>query len=176
MYRIDKLLKLDQKIFHTADLAILWEITNKNTLYTTIRRLVKKGVLISLQKGLYSTVAPEQLDPIQVGFAFLHRFAYLSTETVLAKAGIISQIIYPITFISDVSRRFNVGRREYLVRRMQVKFLYHPAGIEESSGIFVASIERAVADLLYFNRHYHFDQKEKIDWPKVRAIQKEVCY
>ncbi len=176
MYKIDKLLKLDQKIFHTADLALLWEITNKNTLYTTIQRLVKKGVLISLQKGLYSTVVFEQLDPVQVGLAFLHRFAYLSTETVLMKAGLINQIVYPLTFISDVSRRFNVSKQEYLVRRMQTRFLYHPMGIEETNGIFVASIERAVADLLYFNSCYYFDQKERINWQRVRFIQKEVGY
>ena len=38
MYKIDVLLKQDQKVFHTQDLALLWGIINKNTLYTTIKR------------------------------------------------------------------------------------------------------------------------------------------
>lgn len=37
MYRIDKLLKANQKLFHTKDIYLLWGITNKNTLYTTIK-------------------------------------------------------------------------------------------------------------------------------------------
>lgn len=176
MYKIDKLLKLEQKIFHTADLGLLWEISNKNTLYTTISRLVKKGVLISLQKGLYATVSLEQLDPLKIGPAFLHRFAYLSTETVLAKEGLISQVIYPLTFISDVSRKFKINEREYLVRRIKKEILFNPYGMMEINGVFIATPERAVADLLYFDPHYHFDRKEKIDWEKVKLIKKEVGY
>lgn len=167
-------MKLEQKIFHTQDLAILWGITNKNTLYTTISRLVKKGVLISLQKGLYATVPVEQLDPLKIGLAFLHRFAYLSTETVLSREGLISQVIYPLTFISDVSRKFKINEREYLVRRIKKEILFNPYGLMETDGVFLATPERAIADLLYFDPHYHFDQKEKIDWEKVNLIRKEI--
>jgi len=44
MYRINELIKLDRKIFHSNDLAIAWGISNKNTLYTTIKRYVQKGI------------------------------------------------------------------------------------------------------------------------------------
>jgi hypothetical protein len=40
----------------------------------------------------------------------------------------------------------------------------------------MANIERAVADLLYFNSNYYFDNKKRIDWKKVKKIQKEVGY
>ena len=56
MYRISELIKLDHKIYHSNDLAILWGITNKNTLYTTIKRYVQKGVLTPIDRGLYSTI------------------------------------------------------------------------------------------------------------------------
>ena len=90
MYRIDTLLKLKEKLFHTNDLALLWGITNKNTLYTTIKRYLQKGILIPVHKGFYSTVPIDQLDPFKLAIGYLHRFTYISCETVLIQEGIIS--------------------------------------------------------------------------------------
>lgn len=174
MYRIDKLLKTDQKLFHTGDIAILWGITNKNTLYTTIKRYVEKGVLISLHKGFYSTVSIEQLDPVRLGVGYLHNFAYLSCESILVVKGIIFQQDFKITLISSHSVRFKIGEREYLVRKLLDKFLYNPIGITNENGIYQATTERAIADMLYFAPHYHFDAHDKINWKEVKKIQKEV--
>jgi len=102
MYRISELIKVDRKIYHTNDLALLWDITNKNTLYTTIKRYVQKGVLIPIYKGLYSTVPLSQLDPLELGKAIIHRYTYLSTESVLATAGVISQVTYAYTRIFSI--------------------------------------------------------------------------
>lgn len=176
MYKIDKLLKLPQKIFHTQDLALLWGIDNKNTLYTTIKRYIQKGILIPIQKGFYSTVPFDQLDPVSLGIGFLHHFAYLSTESVLAQAGIIAQTTYQITLVSEVSKKFTLGGYSYLSRRLKPPFLYQTAGIENRDGKFIASPERAVADMLYFNPQYYFDAPKLIDWQRVKDIQKEVGY
>jgi hypothetical protein len=43
-------------------------------------------------------------------------------------------------------------------------------------GIFMASTERAVADMLYFNPKYHFDIPESINFDTVKSIQKEIGY
>jgi len=40
----------------------------------------------------------------------------------------------------------------------------------------MATLERAAADMLYFNPKYHFDVRESIDFKKVETIQKEVGY
>jgi hypothetical protein len=176
MYRINELIKLDRKIYHTNDLAILWGITNKNTLYTAIKRYVQIGILLPIFKGLYSTVPFSQLDPIEVGKAIIHRYTYLSTESVLAEAGVISQATYAYTFVSDQSKRVAVGSMSFLFRQLKDVYLYNPAGIESRNGIFVATLERAAADMLYFNPRYHFDLPESINFEKVRSIQKEVGY
>jgi len=42
--------------------------------------------------------------------------------------------------------------------------------------INTASLERAVADILYFNPTYYFDAHNIIDWTKVKNIQKEIGY
>jgi len=176
MYKLNELIKLDRKLYHSNDLAILWGITNKNTLYTTVKRYVKKGILIPVFKGLYSTVPISQLDPRVLGQAIIHNKAYLTTESVLATEGMISQFTYMYTFVSTVSRKLTVGNLTFLYRKLKDIYLNNPAGIEEKEGFFAATAARAVADMLYFNPNYHFDLSDSIDWEKVKAIQKEVGY
>jgi hypothetical protein len=151
-------------------------MANRNTLYTTIKRHVQKGVLIPIYKGLYSTVPLHQLNPFELGKAIIHRYTCLSTETVLAQAGVISQTIYAYTFVSDQSRKVSLGGMSFLFRKLKDEYLHNPAGIENQNGVFVATTERAVADMLYFNPKYHFDVLESIDFEKVKSIQKEVGY
>jgi len=176
MYRINELLKLDRKIYHSNDLSILWNITNKNTLYTTIKRYVQKGVLLPIYKGLYSTVPLSQLDPLELGKAIIHRYTYLSTESVLAQAGVIAQSTYAYTFVSNLPRKVSVDNLSFLFRQLKDEYLFNPSGILDQNGIYVASTERAAADMLYFNPRYHFDVPTSIDFNRVELIQKEVGY
>lgn len=176
MYRISELLQVDRKLFHTNDLAILWGITNKHNLYMTISRYINKGVLFPVYKGLYSTVPISTLDPLELGIAIIHRYTYLTTESVLSQAGIISQIAYDYTYVADRSKRVSVGQWSFRFRKLKDEYLYHPAGVEKQNGYHIASPERAVADMLYFNPNYHFDVLESINYDKVSSIQKEIGY
>ncbi|OGK16216.1 hypothetical protein A2690_03180 [Candidatus Roizmanbacteria bacterium RIFCSPHIGHO2_01_FULL_39_12b] len=176
MYKIDKLLKQDQKLFHTGDLALLWGITNKNTLYTAVKRYVQKGILIPIHKGFYAVVALDQINPSRIAIGFLHRFAYVSCETVLLKNNIIFQSPNYITLITDISKSFSVAGYEFKVRKMKDQYLHNDFAVHNINGVLTANLERSVADMLYFNPHYHFDNRAGIDWKKVKQIQKEVGY
>jgi hypothetical protein len=176
MYRISELLQIDRKLYHTNDLAVLWGIANRQTLYVTISRYVDQGVLFPVYKGLYATVPVDSLDPLALGAAIIHRYTYLTTESVLAQAGAIAQRVYDYTFASDQSRRVTVGRWSFRFRQLKDEYLYHPLGISSQNGIFIASPERAAADMLYFNPRYYFDVPESIDFDQVRALQKEIGY
>lgn len=170
------LLKQERKVFHTNDLALLWGITNKNTLYTTIKRYKQNGVLIPIHKGFYSVVPPSELDPTTLGVSYLHSYTYLSTETILAREGIIAQAIPAITLISNTSKKFDLAGNYYVVRKMKDEFLYNDLGIVQKDNHREAAVERAAADLLYFNPKYHFDNREAINWARVKDIQKEVGF
>ena len=176
MYRINELLASNQRLFHTNDLAVLWRMENRQTLYKTISRYLAKGILFKVFKGLYSIVPLKDLNPVTVGQAVIHQYTYLSTETVLAQAGIISQLVYNWTFIASVSKRVVVGDWSFRYRQMKDEFLFSLSGIGFDNGNRVALPDRAVADLLYYNPHYHFDVPELIDFDSVRWIQKEVGY
>ncbi len=176
MYRISELIKLDRKTFHTNDLAIVWGIASRHTLYQTITRYVDRGILFPIYKGLYATVPVASIDPIELGKAIVHRYAYLTTETVLAQAGVISQSMYAFTYATDLSKHITVGQWSFRYRQLKDVFLHNPAGILEQRGLFVATLERAVADMLYFDPKYHFDLQEAIDFNKVRTLQEEIGY
>lgn len=167
---------MEEKLFHTKDLALIWGIKNKNTLYTTIKRYIQKGILIPIHKGYYSTVPLDQINPIRLAIGHLHTFAYLSCESVLIKEGVIFQKENYITLVSSVSKKITLGDNSFLVRKMKDEFLYNDCGIEKKGGIITATLERAVADLLYFNPKYFFDNPKKINWRKVKEIKKIVGY
>ena len=133
-------------------------------------------MLIPIYKGLYTTVPLSQLDPLELGKAIIHKYAYLSTESVLAQAGVIAQTIYSYTFVSDTPKKVSIGTMSFLFRQLKQDYLYNPVGIINDHGVFVATPERAAADMLYFNPKYYFDVPESIDLEKVRIIQKEIGY
>jgi len=176
MYRLSELLRLGRKIYHTNDLAILWGITNKHNLYMTITRYIDKGVLFPIYKGLYSAVPLASLNPLELGQAIIHRYTYLTTESILSQSGIISQPVYDYTFVADLSKHVSMGQWSFRYRQLKDDYLHNPTGIVAQDGVFIASTERAVADMLYFNPKYHFDIPESIDFEKVRLIQKGVGY
>lgn len=174
--RFSEIAKLGILVFHPNDLANLWQIKNSNTLHTTLTRYTKEGLIFRIQKGLYSIREVGKIDPLLLGVKALHRYAYVSTETILARSGIIFQEIPKITLISSISKNFTVADQEYHSRQLADKFLFNDAGIIKENGVQIASVERAVADLLYFNPHYYFDAQNLIDWKKVREIQKQIGY
>ena len=94
----------------------------------------------------------------------------------LGRAGVIFQLSSQITLVSSLSKIISIGDQSYRVRSMRDEFLYNNLEISMENGIPIASPERAMADLLYFNPHYYFDNWKALDIKKVRSIQKEVGY
>lgn len=176
MYRIKELLRQKKPYYHTQDLAVAWGINNRNTLYKTISRYIKGGVLKPAHKGFYTTLSLDEIDPVELGVGFLHTFAYLSCESILAAGGIINQNPEGLTLVSSVSKTFNLAGRAYKVRRLSDEFLANNLGLVKKGDHFEASPERAVADLLYYNPKYFIDNKSLVDWVKVKAVQKEVYH
>jgi len=175
MDKISVLIQQPQKLFHTSDLKVIWGIYNESTLYQTIYRLIKKKIFFRVQKGLYSMVPLNQLDPIEIGFRAINHFSYLSTETVLSKNGIINQSPNKITFLSSAPANFTINGNLYLVRQLKPQCLNNTVGIiQNDKGVFMATIERAIADMLYFQPNYHFDADNLINWKLVKNYQQQI--
>jgi predicted transcriptional regulator of viral defense system len=172
--RFAQIAALGETLFHSGDLAKLWDIQNPDTLHTTLSRYVKQGLLQRVYKGLYSIKALDTIHPWLLGLKALHEYAYVSTETILYTAGVINQKPGCITLVSGKSMRFRVRSVSYYSRRMSDAFLYNPAGVEVKEGIRRASTERAVADLLYYNPGMYIDNPGLYDQDKLVELQKNI--
>jgi len=164
----------DRDIFHVQDLALIWDISNKNTLYTTISRYKKRGILYPIYKGFYGTKPINKLHQWELGTKATHSFAYVSCETILSQNGIINTIPSQITILSNCSRSFAVGENLYRLRQLHERYLHNSTGIIYGDNFAYASPERAIADLLYFNPAAHFDAP--IDWKIIRQLQGNIGY
>jgi predicted transcriptional regulator of viral defense system len=168
--------RMGETVFHTRDLANLWRIKDNNTLHTTLKRYAQRGLLFRIYKGFYALVPASEIDSRLLGVKALHEYAYISTETILAEVGIISQKIEWITLVGSRSKKFFVGDRSFLSRKLADRFLFNPIGIQKKGEVNTALPERAVADLLYFNPDAYLDGASLVDWKKVRALQKKIGY
>ena len=176
--RFAQLAKLGEFVFHARDLANLWHIQNLNTLYTTLRRYAKQKLLFRIYKGFYALKPVGELNPFLLGVKALHEYAYVSCETILVQEGILQQRIESITLVSSQTKRFSIGDYSYLSRKLADQFLYNPFGVGEEDGIRKATLERAAADLLYFNPRAYLDagNSHSIDWRRVKQIQQQIGY
>ena len=166
--------KINDTIFQVDDLARIWGISNRNTLLTSLKRYIKDGLIYRIYRGLYSIKPLTELDPLLLGPKAFNGYCYLSGETILAKHGVIFQQVEYYTFIGEKSRRFEIGDYKYYCRQLKDGFLYNDIGVEKNGKFNIATLERAVADILYFNPRYHFDNPNIIDWKEVKRIQRFV--
>jgi len=166
--------KLAIPIFHIDDLARIWGVNNRNTLSTSLKRYVEGGLVYRLYRGLYSIKPVAELDPFLLGSQAINSYCYLSGEIVLAKQGIIFQPVGYFTFVGKKTKRFEIGNYKYYCRQLKDEFLYNDTGIDKTGEFNLATPERAVADILYFDPRYHFDNPGAIDWAEVKRIQAAV--
>jgi len=174
MDKLQILLKQNKKLFHTNDLRLLWNIKNPATLRKTISRYIQKGVLIPVYRGFYSVIALKEIKPLELGSSAIHNYCYVSTETVLVQNGIIFQNLSAYTFCSSKTKTIQIGDKIYKSRQLADIYLYNKIGIIDMENYRIATVERAMADMLYFNPHYYFDQEKSIDKEKFEKIKMEV--
>ncbi len=170
------LLEQDKNIFRTPDLAVLWNIEKKNTLYTTIKRYVNRNILYRIQKGLYSTLPISKLHPYELGCAISGPLSYISTETVLANQGVIMQDVRQITLVGRKNKEFKINDKSYICRYLNKEFLVNRAGINTKKHYSIATKQRAAADLYHFNPKYFLDNEEAIEKASLEKIKSTIGY
>lgn len=166
--------KLNELIFQVDDLARIWGVINRPNLLITLKRYADSGLIYRLYRGLYSLKKVEELDPLALGAKAINSHCYLSGETILAKHGVIFQQTNYLTFIGQKTKRFQIGSNKYYCRQLKDDFLYNDSGIIKTGQFNEASLERAVADILYFNPRYHFDNPGAINKIELKKIQRNV--
>jgi len=141
---IKKLKTLDKGYFTVADMQ---KITNlsRNSLKVTISRLIEKGVLTKIRRGIYQLVFSEINIPKVANQ--LYYPSYLSFESALSKYGILSQIPYTQTFATTKkSKKMTLLDTEVEFRQIKEELFF---GYTMNAGIYIAEKEKALLDQLY---------------------------
>jgi predicted transcriptional regulator of viral defense system len=141
---IQTLRGFNKPYFTVADLEKILEM-KRDSLYVTLNRLVKDGVLIRLRRGVYQ---PEfQSLELERTANELYYPSYLSFESALSRYGILSQIPYTMTFATNRrSKRISLVNREVEYKQLKKEYFF---GYKLEKGIYIAEPEKAVLDQLY---------------------------
>lgn len=173
---LQRLTTQNKRVFRNSELALLWGITNRNTLHTTLTRYQTREVLYRLTRGVYSVLPINKLNPYEIGCAISGPLSYISTETVMANSGIINQSVYTITLMGSKHKEFTVNDQKYLCRFLNPNFLVNRTEILEHNGYAIASDIRAVADIKHIQPKYYIDQGNQLNKVELEKLQKEIGY
>lgn len=141
---IKKLRGFHKSYFIVADLEKVLNL-KRESLYVTLNRLVKSGVLVRLARNIYSLFI-ESVDIEKIANE-LYFPSYLSFEQVLSRYGILSQIPYTQTFatVRPTKKMTITGVAvEYSHVKKELFF-----GYTLTDGRYIAEKEKALLDQLY---------------------------
>lgn len=161
------LLRSRKTVFSFTDLALLWSGPVTNAVRVRVNYYVNHGELIHLYRGVYAK------DKNYSRFELATKIyipAYVSFESVLAKAGIIFQFYGQIFAASYLTRAVTIDNQVYSYRKIKNSVLTNPMGIENKESSSIASPERALLDTMYLNTNYHFDNLAPVNWDKIFEI------
>lgn len=139
-----KLKTLEKPYFNIADFEKILGL-KKESLYVTLNRLVKSGVLRRLKRGVYEVIFSE--SRIEEVANQLYWPSYLSFESALSRYGIMDQIPYTLSFATPKkSKKISLAGREIEYRQIKRELFF---GYKKEGKILIAEPEKALLDQVY---------------------------
>lgn len=141
---IKKLRSLNKPYFIVADLEKILRL-ERDSLYVTLNRLVKSGVLQRLSKNIYTLFTEEtDLEKIALETYFP---SYLSFEQALSQYGILSQMPYALTLATPRPTKIkSIGNVTVEYSHLKKELFF---GFILKNGKYIAEKEKALLDQLY---------------------------
>ena len=168
-YKLDILHKSGKTVFSTADLALAWNIENKNVLRVGIARAKRAEYLAEIRRGVYH-IKGVTVEVLELA-GKLKKNSYISFETVLAREGLVHQWYDTIFSASDRKSYIRNAYGIFSYRRLPEDILNNRRGIVNNGTYFIATKERAVCDYFYAIGYTHLDAVEGLD----RAIMQDIA-
>lgn len=144
------------------------------TLAVLIRRLIKTGVLIRLERNKYLVSKMGTHEFLIANF--LYEPSYVSFESALNFHGVLPQFPYEITSATTKKpKEKTVGEKAYHYSRIKKSLFW---GYDKTNGFLLADPEKALLDLLYIaakgQRIVHTDDLiiERLNITKLRRYTK----
>ncbi|GAB6271229.1 MAG TPA: hypothetical protein DHO02_01820 [Syntrophaceae bacterium] len=161
---IAAILRCPRTVFTFKDIALLWRNPDQKAVIAGINYYVGTGQIHRIRRGIYAK--DQNYDKTELACR-IYTPAYVSFETVLARAGINFQYYGQIFIASYLAREIVVDDQVYQYRKLKNALLTDSTGVSNNNGIAIATPERAFLDTLYLNTDYHFDNLAPLDLDKV---------
>jgi len=158
---LSTLLRSSNTVFTFKELSLIWNETDVKLTKKRVYRYTKMGKLYPIRRGIYAK--DKNYDRLELANKIFTP-AYISLETVLSREGIVFQHYDQIFVVSYLSREISCDGQIYVFRRMKDVVLMDSIGIEKEDNYYIASKERALLDMIYLNKNYHFDNLSSINW------------
>lgn len=172
LYR--KLSEKQYPVFSMEDVGFFFPKEKKDTLKQSLSRWKKNGFIASLRKGLYELVYPEPRVLSDMYLANrIYSPSYVSLETALSHYSLIPEVSMTVLSItSKPTRRFKNHHGLFMYSSVQPK-AFCGYTIENHGGteILIAEPEKALADLLYFQKL----RARKLDLSGLRLDLKKIA-
>jgi len=157
--------KDSRTVFKINDIALLIN-SDDRLLYQKLNKLVKKGKLLNIRKGIY---AKEGYKSEELA-CLLYTPTYISLSYVLQRSGIIFQYDSAITNISYLNREIYVNEQSIQYRQVKREILLNTNGIINKNNTNIATTERAFLDTLYLNGFFYFDNIKPLNINKIYEL------
>jgi hypothetical protein len=164
---ISAILKSKKTVFTFKDISLLWGLTDRKSAVAGINYYVSTGDLYRIRRGIYAK--DKDYDKVELA-SRIYTPAYVSFETVLARAGMIFQYYSQIFVASYLTREITIDSQTYVYRKIKDTVLTDAVGVLNQEGSAVATKERAFLDTIYINTDYHFDSLGLLDWDRIFEI------
>lgn len=130
--------------FTTSDLEKITGL-DRNSLYVSLNRWVKKGVLERAGRNIYVLGGePVRLEAI-AGQTYFP--CYLSFESALSRFGVLNLVPYSLTFATTrKTKSMTLLERRVVYRHLKNELFF---GFAHEEGLYVAEPEKALLDLVY---------------------------
>jgi predicted transcriptional regulator of viral defense system len=167
MHILKDILKSNQTVFSFKEFFLKWPNINPKALKSKLNYYIKRGDLYHIRRGIYAK--DKNYNRFELATKILSP-AYISFESVLLPAGIIFQYYTQIFVATYQTREISCDGQTYVFKAIKPTILTNTIGVEIRDTYSIATPERAFLDIVYLNKHYHFDNLDPLDWNKVYEI------
>lgn len=156
-----------ETVFTIDEISQLFPNISSKSLRDRLYYFTKVGKIRRLHHGIY---AKKEYNPFELANK-LYKPSYISLETVLTKGGVVFQHYETIFLVSYLTRTIKINSTDIQYRQLKGEVLTNTQGVEQKTGYFIATVERAFLDAVYIYKNYHFDNLEAINWEKVENLK-----
>jgi predicted transcriptional regulator of viral defense system len=165
--KLNKLLLTKRNVFNLDDMGVIWGQTKRSDTVQSARDYTKKGILKRVKRGVY--VIDKSYNNLELAQK-IEPLSYISGVTALSFHGLSFQYYRQIQAAALKMRVHEVDGTKFIYRQLRAAVFFNRLGLQKATFFTIASPERAIGDILYWQADFQFENLTGIDWDKLRKV------